>query len=112
MSKPVWDKLDKILKAINFTKDQLETKIGEVAEGLNLLRDDHKKLAERVSQTEHHVQDPQPKVDESQTHLHELTDRIRYIEGRAEDMKGWAQCSILWLVGLQVVLRGLTRCPS
>ena len=46
---PEPDKLDRILEAIDFTRNRLETKIGEVAEGLNLLRADHSKLKDRVS---------------------------------------------------------------
>ena len=42
------DKLDKILEAIQNTHECLESKIDNVAVGLNLLRDDHKKLEHRL----------------------------------------------------------------
>ena len=40
------DKLDKILEAIEHTRKRLEAKIDGVAVGLNILRDDHRKLSD------------------------------------------------------------------
>ena len=45
------DKLDKILDAIGSTRERLESKLNEVSMGLSLLRDNHKKLTDRVTQS-------------------------------------------------------------
>ena len=44
------DKLDKILDAIQNTGECLESKIDNMAVDLNLLRDDRRKLTDRVAQ--------------------------------------------------------------
>ena len=97
---PVPDKLDQILAAIDFTRSRLETKIGEVAEGLSLLREDHNKLKDRVTTTEHTLKELRPQISQSGSLIEELTDRIRYLEGRAEDSESRARRSNLRLVGL------------
>ena len=43
------DKLDKILDTSKRTRESLETKIDGVSIGLNLLRNDHSKLVDRVT---------------------------------------------------------------
>ena len=58
------DKLDQILAAITVTRERLESKIDGVTEGLNLLRDDHRKLKERVAQSEKTLSHLQPSVTE------------------------------------------------
>ena len=97
---PLADKLDRILAAVEHTRENLEAKIDMVTVNLSLLRDDHKKLASRVSTTEQSLWDLQPKVKETQTRRHELMDRVRYLEGRAEDAEGRAHRSNLCIVGL------------
>ena len=79
------DKLDRILDAIEHTREQVETKIGEVLVGLGLLHEDHKKLAERVTQSEYTLRDLQPKTTGTQSQFLKLIERVRYLEGRAKD---------------------------
>ena len=85
---PQTDKLDQILSAITVTHERIESKIDEVAEGLNLLRDDHRKRTDRVAQTEKDIVALKPAVGDSQKALIDLSDRVRYLEGRAEDAEG------------------------
>ena len=94
------DKLDRILEAIDFTRDRLETKMGEVTEGLNILRADHNKLKDRVAQTERNLGELTPKITETHSGIQDLTDRIRYLEGRAEDSEGRARRNNLRIVGM------------
>ena len=71
-------------------RERLEMKIDDVAVGLTLLRDDHKKLSDRVVQAERSLVDLRPQVSDHHDQLLDLTDRIRFLEGRAEDAEGWA----------------------
>ena len=94
------DKLDKILAAIEHTHESLVSKIDSVAVGLNLLRDDHRKLADRVSHSEKDIVELKLTVTGVQTILNDLTDRVRYLEGRAEEAEGRNRRSNLRIVGL------------
>ena len=51
------DKLDKILTAVKHTRESLVSKIDTVAVNLNLLRDDHKKMSERVVAMERSIRE-------------------------------------------------------
>ena len=94
------DKLDMILNAIERARERLESKIDEVTVGLTLLRDDHKKLADRVAQTERSIREVQPQVKDQHAQILELADQIRFLEGRAEDAEGRAWRSNIRIVGL------------
>ena len=100
------DKRDNILNAIEHTRERLETKTDEVTVDLSILRDDHKKLAERVTRNESAVGGLQPTVKDTQTQLAELTDHVRYLEGRAEDAEGRARRNNLRIVGLPEGVEG------
>ena len=82
------------------TRERLKSKIDGVMEGLNLLRDDHQKLKERVTQFEKTLSDLQPTVTEIRTQMMELTDRDRFLDGRAEDAEGRNRKRNLRIVGL------------
>ena len=69
-----------------------------MAEGLNILRDDHKKLLERVHQNEQKLYSP--KKYEIQAQLMELGDRVRFLECRAEDAEGRSRRSNLHIMDL------------
>ena len=93
-------KLDKILSAISSTRESLESRIDSVAEGLNLLRDDHRKLKEGVAQSEKTLDAIQPTLSDLHVQVGDLTDRVRFLEGRAEDAGGRSRRSNLRIVGL------------
>ena len=98
--KPIDSKLDQILSAISSTRDSLESRIDGVAEGLNLLRDDHRKLKEKVVQSEKPLDAMQPMLSDLRVQVGDLTDRVRFLEGRAEDAEGQNRRSNLRIVGL------------
>ena len=106
LPEPGLDKLDRILAAIVTTRESLETKVDSVAVGLNLLRDDHRKLTYRVSQSEKDITELKPAVVEVQKAVIDLTGRIRYLEGRAEDAEGRNRRSNLLIVGLPEEMEG------
>ena len=80
----------KAIEYTRYTRERLESKIDEGTVGLSLLRDDHKKLANRVVQTEHSISEIQQMVKDTHNQLMTLTDRVHYLEGRAEDEEGRA----------------------
>ena len=107
---PSEDKLDRILAAVEHTRECLESKIDTVAANLSLLRDDHKKLSERVTATERSLSEFQPTSKELQSQLHELTDRVRFLEGRVEDAQGRTRRSNIYVSwGFRRALRALTQ---
>ena len=67
------DKLDKILAAIYHTRECLETKTDSVAVGLNRLRDDHRKLADRVTHSEKGIMVLKPVVVDVQKDIDRLS---------------------------------------
>ena len=108
---PAEDKLDKILQAIDHTRERLETKIDAVTVGLSLLRDDHRKLTDRVTLNERAIGELQPSLRVTHDQLAELTDRVRFLEGRAEDAEGRARRSNLRIVGLPEGAEGRDPLP-
>ena len=97
---PPEDKLDRILAAIESSRISMETKISSIAHDVNILRDDHRKLTEKVKQTEQSITTLKPQVTDNTTQMHDLLDRVRFLEGRAEDAEGRARRSNIRVVGL------------
>ena len=97
---PPEDKLDKILAAIESSRISMETKISSIAHDVNILREDHRKLTDRVKQTEQSITTLRPQVTDSTTQTNDLLDRVRFLEGRAEDAEGRARRSNIRVVGL------------
>ncbi|KAJ1104621.1 hypothetical protein NDU88_002031 [Pleurodeles waltl] len=52
-----------ILQAITATREALETKIDTLATDLGLLRDDHRRLAERIATADREIADIPPAID-------------------------------------------------
>ena len=97
---PPEDKLDRILAAIESSRISMESKISSVAHDVNILRDDHRKLTEKVKQTEQSISILRPEVTDNTTQTHDLLDRVRFLEGRAEDAEGRARRSNIRVVGM------------
>ena len=79
---------EKILTAIRESKEALEAKIGAVQEETGLLRADHTKLAERVSETESCLTSLRPTVTEVQQQMREMRAELHRLRDRAEDAEG------------------------
>ena len=72
--------LNKVIEAIKTSREALEHKIETVLVDLNLLRADHKKVAERVKANESTLADLQPAVDANNDRITGLTERMEQIE--------------------------------
>ena len=79
------DMFDKILQAIQDSKVTLETKIGEVQAEINLLRADHTKLTDRVSESEAALVSMRPTVDTMRKQLTEVQAELQGLKARAEE---------------------------
>ena len=79
---------EKILTAIRESKEVLEAKIGAVQEETGLLRADHTKLSERVSETESCLTSLRPTVVEVQQQMKEMRAELHRLRDRAEDAEG------------------------
>ena len=79
---------EKILTAIRESKEVLEAKIGTLQEETGLLRADHTKLSERVTETESCLSSLRPTVVEVQQHVKEMRAEMHRLRDRAEDAEG------------------------
>ena len=100
------DKLDQILAAIAMSREALEQQIAGVSSGLSLLRDDHKKLAEKVHQHGKEIAIIHPSIQQLTDQVQDLTERMRQVEGRAEDAEGRSRRNNLRVVGLPEGVEG------
>lgn len=81
-------RFQQILQAIADTKATLHQDITTVAVGLGLLRDDHKKLSEKVKKNETAIAEMALAQTEGMQKLKALTERVSVLERRAEDAEG------------------------
>ncbi|KAJ1136024.1 hypothetical protein NDU88_002451 [Pleurodeles waltl] len=79
---------DKLLQAVLDTKVTLEVKIDSVAQEVNLLPVDHRKLAKKVSGNEASLAVVQPEIKDLQSQITQLTAEVSALQRRAEDA-GW-----------------------
>ena len=93
-------KLDAVLAAIEQSRSSLEQKIDTVAADLSLLHADHRKLTDRVQETERTLSQLQPEVKSLDESVLSLLDRVRFLEGRAEDAEGRSRRNNVRVVGV------------
>ena len=79
---------DKILLAIQDSKEALETQIGAMQVETGLLRADKTKLAERVAGTESFLSSLRPTVLDVQTQQKDLRAEVWRLQDKAEDVEG------------------------
>ena len=96
----IQQQLGQILAAIKGTRESLEERIDNVAQGLDLLKDDHNKLKGRVVAVEKALIEARPNASALETRTTDLEERVRYLEGRAEDAEGRNRRSNLRIVGM------------
>ncbi|KAJ1100209.1 hypothetical protein NDU88_005296 [Pleurodeles waltl] len=92
-------KFEKILHAILDTKTSLETKIDTVSLEVNLLRADHRKLAERVTQAEAITQTLPPTFQSLQTQIASMQKELNALHRRAEDADGRSRQNNIRFIG-------------
>ena len=90
---------DKILQAIQDTKTTLETKIDTVALDLGILRADHRKLAERVTELESGSLTVQPTIHQLQKEVRDMAVDVGALQRRAEEAEGRTRRNNIRFVG-------------
>ena len=93
-------KLDAVLVAIEQSRSSLENKIDTVAADLSLLHADHRKLVDKVQEAEHTLTQLQPEVKSLDVSVQSLLERVRFLEGRAEDAEGRSRRNNIRVVGV------------
>ncbi|KAJ1114891.1 hypothetical protein NDU88_003121 [Pleurodeles waltl] len=94
------DTLQKILEAIEDSKNSLQEEIWKVSTERGLLRTDHQKLVERVDNAEKELNEMDTSHRAQQTQLGHLTDRVQRMEHRAGDAEGHSRRNNFQIVGL------------
>ncbi|KAJ1203287.1 hypothetical protein NDU88_007075 [Pleurodeles waltl] len=77
--------LQDVLRAITASRVALEGKIYALVTDLTVLRDDHRRLAEKVATTDRQLKELLPEVNDTTTKTQEMEKQIRDLEFRAED---------------------------
>ena len=98
--------LNKVLAAINASRESLEHKIETVIIDVNLLRADQQKIADRVKSTETQILDIQPTVESNTTQLQEIRDKIKQMEKRVEELEGRDRRSNIRVIGMTEGMEG------
>ena len=92
---------EKILTAIQDTKNALEAKIDTVTLDVGLLRSDHKKLAERVTSVELINTTTQPEIKTMQQEINRLTTGMEALHKRAEEAEGHSRRNNIRFIGFR-----------
>ncbi|KAJ1154748.1 hypothetical protein NDU88_007491 [Pleurodeles waltl] len=100
------DKLDWILKKIHESWTAIEHHINSIASDLGILRDDHKKLADKVHAAEGTRTELVPQHARNLDSLADLQCRIQQLHDPTEDAEGRARRNNTRIVGLPVSEEG------
>ncbi|XP_069089292.1 uncharacterized protein [Pleurodeles waltl] len=92
--------LDTILQAIRESREALKQKIDNLTVDLSLLRDDHRKLTERVGATEKTLNAVTSTQKTLTLETSDLISRIKTLESRAEDAENRSWRSNLRIIGM------------
>ncbi|KAJ1218950.1 hypothetical protein NDU88_006521 [Pleurodeles waltl] len=92
-------KLNNILVAISNTRTDLGERVDALAVGMGILREDHGKLSDRISQVESSMQALHPSTKELTSQVEEFTCIVRLLEGRVEVAEGRSRWNKLCTVG-------------
>ncbi|KAJ1109228.1 hypothetical protein NDU88_006591 [Pleurodeles waltl] len=80
--------LQKILEAIEESKNTLRQEIGKVSTELSHLWADHRKLSDRVKTTEEELTRLGTQQQSHETQIAHITDKVQRLEYQAEDVEG------------------------
>lgn len=80
------DKLDRVLAAIELSRVSMEERLGTLTTDISLIRDNHRKLANRVNEGGKLIADLQPTVKQQQTTIRNVLTRLSTMEERLDDL--------------------------
>ena len=92
--------LTDIMQAINASREALESKIDTLATDMGLLRDDHRKLADRVTSAEKDITVIAPGLTLLSSQLREVESKVKVLENRAEDAENRSRRNNIKLIGV------------
>ncbi|KAJ1186496.1 hypothetical protein NDU88_003277 [Pleurodeles waltl] len=99
-AEPARDNIDLILEEICDSRVIMKQKLGAITLDLNLLRDDHHKLAQRVKSTEQALSTFQPAQTEHDSMWKELRKHVEQLQECPEDAKGRMRRNNICIEGL------------
>ncbi|KAJ1165689.1 hypothetical protein NDU88_006106 [Pleurodeles waltl] len=94
------DKLDIILQEIRDSRQAIEKKLGSIMIELNILKDDQKKLSDRMKQTESNVAEILPTHKENKDAIEHLQQQVKALQERVEDAEGRYLHNNVYIIGL------------
>lgn len=100
------DKLDQVLAAIDLSRVSMEERLGTLTTDISLIRDDHRKLADRVVEGEKIVADLQPTVKAQQTTLQAVLNCLTTMEERMDNLEGSSRRCNIRVLGLPEGIEG------
>ncbi|KAJ1148651.1 hypothetical protein NDU88_001479 [Pleurodeles waltl] len=94
------DKLDVILQEIRESQLAIEQRLGSITMELSILKDDQKKLADRMKQTETSGAGILPYHKEHKTAIEHLDQQVESLQERVEDAEVRSQRNNVRIIGL------------
>ncbi|KAJ1149328.1 hypothetical protein NDU88_002138 [Pleurodeles waltl] len=82
------DKLDVILQEIKDSRQAIEKKLASITIELSILKDDQKKLSDRMKQTESNVAEILPTHKENKNAIEHLQQQAEALQERVKDAEG------------------------
>ncbi|KAJ1117915.1 hypothetical protein NDU88_006111 [Pleurodeles waltl] len=95
-----------ILQAITASQEALETKIDTLGAEFGLLKDDHCRLAERVTVVKREFLEVLTSISDARLRLTSMEDKVRILERRAEDAENHSMRNNIHVVGMPKNLEG------
>ena len=89
-----------ILQAITTSREVLETKIDTLATDMGLLRDNHRRLAERVTTNEREMSEVSPMLTSMRSRMEEMEGKVKSLEIRAEEAENRSRRNNIRLIGV------------
>lgn len=100
------EKLDRVLVAIELSRASMEELLGTLTTDISFIKNDHRKLADRVNEGGKIMADLQPKVKEQQTTMRDVLTRLLTMEERINDLEGRSRRCNIRVLGLPEGIEG------
>ncbi|KAJ1148583.1 hypothetical protein NDU88_001411 [Pleurodeles waltl] len=106
LANPPMYKLDVILKEIQESRLAIEQRLGSITTELGTLKDDHRKLVDRVKRTETDITALVPGKKESESAIQQLQKQVEALQERIEDAEGRSRSNNICIIGLMEGMEG------
>ena len=89
-----------IMQAITASREALETKIDTLATDMGILRDDHRRLSERVTTVEREMTEVPSSLLSMKERLDGMEAKVNTLEIRAEGAENRSRRNNIWVIGV------------